>query len=901
MRNAESVSMMISDFVRQGWRRVGAFFHKGPLDRELDAEMASHLEFAIEENVQQGMSEEEARRRAMAEFGGVQQARERQRASRGLPFLDVLGQDTRFTMRTLRRDLGFTIVAMVMLGLGIGANVAVFSVVNTILLRPLPLENSKELVWVAPPPQKCGLSCATYSADAYDEFKAQSRSYTDVTGYMAFSTPDNLRLTGHGNPVPATGIEVMTNFFQTLGVQPQLGRLFTAEDGRHGSHPVVLLENAYWKRQFAGDPAIVGKEIDLNGSSATVVGVLPASFDFGAVFSPGERVDLLSAEIMDDERSWGNIVPMIGRLKPGVTLAQAQGDANRVVPHLCWSEKQPGSCGSYAGKDAGIELRTLKDYVSGRMRRSLELLWGAVGLILLIVCVNLSNLLLARSAARGKEFAMRSALGAQRSRIVRQLLTESLILSAGGAVLGMAIAYGVTFWLTRAGSIALPLLSSIRLDRAAMGWTLLVTLATAFLFGLMPGLKMASGSLQETLKDSGAGAGKGLRHGKIRAALVISEVALACVLVVGAGLLLRSFLRVLDVDLGFAPDHAASIKVDYDDSAPTAEAGEAKLSQIFQRTIARVSALPGVEAAGIVDFLPLGPNRSWGVPTPQGKTFAEGTLPSPLVYVCSPGYFRAMGMRVRGRDFTWDDNLKSQEVVLINAAAARVYWPGEDAVGKVLVSGDEHLHVIGVVDDVHASSVEDEKGWQIYYSTLQKGPEGAQLVIRSKVPPATLAGSVLRALRELNPNQPAAEFRPIRTIVDRAVSPRRFFVLLVGIFAALGLTLAALGIYGVIAYGVTQQTQEIGIRIALGASRVRVQMGVLGKTLALVGVGLVVGTLASEVVARLIASQLFGTQPTDAATYIAMAALLVAVALVAGYLPAWRASRIHPMVALRNQ
>jgi predicted permease len=890
---------MKDGWMRRGWERAQAFFRKASLDCELDAEMASHIEMATEDNMQRGMSAEEARRRAMAEMGGVQQARERQRAARGLPFLDVLGQDMRFTLRTLRRDLGFTIVAVVMLGLGIGANVAVFSVVNTILLRPLPLEYSSRLVWIAPPPAKCGLSCATYSVDAYNEFKAQSRSYEDVTGYFAFSTPENLRLTGHGEPMPVTGIEVMTNFFQTLGVQPALGRLFNADDGRHGSHPAVLLQNAYWKRQFAGDPAIVGKEIDLSGSPATVVGVLPASFDFGAVFMPGERVDLLSAEILDDERDEGNIVPMIGRLKPGVTLGQAQADGLRVLPHLCWGEKYPDSCGMYA-KYGGLELRTLKEYVSGRMRQSLELLWGAVGLILLIVCVNLSNLLLARSAARGKEFAMRSALGAPGYRIVRQLLTESLILAAGGAALGLAVAWAVTYWLTRAGSIALPLLSSIRLDRAALGWTLLVTVATAVLFGLMPGLKMASGSLGETLKDSGAGAGKGLRHGKIRAALVISEVALACVLVVGAGLLLRSFLRVLDVDLGFEPDQAASINLDYDDSAPTAEAGEAKLAQIFQQAIARVSALPGVEAAGIVDYLPLGPNRAWGAPTPQGKKFRDGELPAPLVYVCSPGYFRAMGMRVHGRDFTWDDNLKSQEVVLINAAAARIYWPGEDAVGKVLVSGNETLHVIGVVNDVHASSVENEKGSQIYYSTLQKGPNSAQLVIRSKVPPATLAGSVLRALRELNPNQPAAEFRPIRTIVDRAVSPRRFFVLLVGVFAALGLTLAALGIYGVIAYGVTQQTQEIGIRIALGASRARVQVSVLARTFGLVCAGLVVGTLASMVVARLMTSLLYGTQPTDVPTYVAMAALLLLVALAAGYLPAWRASRINPMVALRN-
>jgi predicted permease len=495
---------------------------------------------------------------------------------------------------------------------------------------------------------------------------------------------------------------------------------------------------------------------------------------------------------------------------------------------------------------------------------------------------------------------MRAALGAGRMRLVRQLLTEALILSGAGAALGLGFAFGVVFWLSHQESIALPLLGTMRIDGEALGWTVLVAMVTAILFGLLPGLRIASGNLHETLKDSGAGSGAGKKHERLRAALVISEVALACVLLVGAGLLLRSFLKVLDVDLGFAPDQAASIEMDYDDNAATAEVGEAKLAHAFQGAIARVSALPGVEAAGIVDYLPLGANRAWGVPVPAGKTFPDGALPSPLVYVCSPGYFRAMGMRVRGRDFTWGDNLKSQEVVLINASAARVYWPGEDAVGKVLVSGKEQLHVIGVVDDVHASSVENETGWQIYYSTLQKAPNAAELVIRSSVPPATLAGSVLGALRELNPKQTAAEFRPIRTIVDRAVSPRRFFVLLVGVFAVLGLTLASLGIYGVIAYSVTRQTQEIGIRMALGAGRGRVQRAVLGKTLVLALVGIAAGTAASFAISKEIASLLFGTEPTDPATYVGMVVLLTAVALVAGYLPARRASRIDPIVALRN-
>jgi predicted permease len=514
--------------------------------------------------------------------------------------------------------------------------------------------------------------------------------------------------------------------------------------------------------------------------------------------------------------------------------------------------------------------------------------------------VNLSNLLLARAAARGKEFAMRSALGASRGRLVRQLLTESLILSGAGAVLGFGLAWGLVIWLAHQGSLALPLLSTLHIDGEVLGWTVLIAVVAALLFGLFPGLRMASGNLQEALKDSGHGTSAGRRHERVRGALVIAEVALACLLLVGAGLLLRSFLKVLEIDLGFQPDHAASIKVEYDDSAPTDVARALKRGEIFQQVIARVSALPGVEAAGIVDYLPLGPNRAWGTPVPQGKTFPEGAVPGPLVYVCTPGYVRAMGMRLHGRDFAWSDGPKSQEVVMINAAAARTYWPGEDAVGKVLMNGKDELHVIGVVDDVHASSVEAEKGWQIYYSAMQNGPNDAQLVIRSRVAPGSLAGSVMHALRELNPSQPAAEFKPVRTIVDRANSPRQFFMLLVGIFAGLGLLLASLGIYGVIAYSVTQRTQEIGIRMALGATRGRVQRGVLARTLWLVLAGIVVGTLGSFVAARAIASLLFGTQPTDPLTYVGMVLLLMLVALVAGYLPARRASRINPMIALRT-
>ena len=482
--------------------------------------------------------------------------------ARGAMTFDMLSQDLKYTLRTLRRDPGFTVIALLILMLAIGANIAVFSVVNTLLLRPLPFSDARELVWIAPPPTKCGLSCATYSTDAYDEFRSGSRSYQDVTGYFAFSSADNLSLNLGGAPIPATSIDVIQNFFQVLGIHAQMGRVFTPDDARNGAAPVVLLTNAWWRRQFHADPNIVGKTFDMNGQQTTVIGVFPASFDFGAVFAPGTKVDAITPlNLYGPPRDWGNIITMIGRLKPGVTLAQARDEAARIAPQMCWNNKHPETCGDYKGAVVPVPL---KDYVSGKLRRSLVVLWSAVAAILLIACVNLSNLLLARASARSKEFAMRGALGAGRWRIARQLLTESLMLASGGAVLGLVLAVVLVSWLAHQGAIALPLLSTLHLDGAALAWTVLIAIFAAVVFGLVPGLRMSSGNLYEALKDAGPGASASRRHERIRSVLVVSEVALACMLLVGAGLLLRSFMRVLQVDLGFQPDRAAAIKLDYE-------------------------------------------------------------------------------------------------------------------------------------------------------------------------------------------------------------------------------------------------------------------------------------------------------------------------------------------------
>lgn len=885
--------------------RVRAFFAKRALDAELDAEFEAHLQLAVDDYVEHGMKAAEARRQALIDFGGVEQAREKQREARGLMQIDILLQDLKYAIRKLLRDPGFTVVAVLILTLGIGANIAVFSVVNTLMLRPLPFPNAQELVWIAPPPAKCGLSCATYSTDAYDEFRVGSRVYQDVTGYYAFSTPGNLRVSiGNGAPVPATGIDVIQNFLQVLGVRPAMGRPFNADDARTGAAPVIMLSDGYWRRQFAADPNIVGKAFDINGKQTTVIGVLPKTFDFGGVFSPGAKIDALTPlSLYGDPRNSGNIVTFIGRMKPGVSLAQARQDAVKVAPSMCWNNRYPDSCGNYK-----VPVPTpLKDYVSGRLHRALTVLWCAVGMILLIACVNLSNLLLARTAARGKEFAMRAALGAGRGRIVRQLLTESLILSAVGAFFGLALAAVLLFWLSHQGAIALPLLNQLHVDGATLGWTVLTATGSAIFFGLVPGLRIAAGNLYEALKDSTAGSGQGRKHERLRAVLVVSEVALACALLVGAGLLLRSFMRVLDVDLGFQPERAAAVKVEYDDSAPTREARLQKRTAIFQQVVSRVSAIPGVEAAGFTDYLPLDRNRSWGTPFPKGVRRPQKINGGPLVYVISPGYLRAMGTGIRGRDFTWDDGPKSEDVVMINQAfghflAGYTHWPNNNAVGQILDGGNGNdLRVVGVTDDVHEETVEGDAGWQIYYPATQQNPSGAELVIRTTLPPAQLASSVLHTLRELNPQQPAAEFKPISLLVDHANSPRRFFMLLVGAFALLGLLLAALGVYGVISYSVTRRTQEIGIRMALGAQAGLIQRQVLSQSLRLVSVGIVLGSAVSVFTAQLVASLLYDTSPWDATIYCTIAAALLAVALVSGYVPARRASRIDPLVALRAE
>ncbi len=895
------------------WRRYDRISGADP-GGDAQAEVAFHLACKTEELITQGWTPEAARNEAARQFGNiraVQKAGERigeqmERRRRVSDYCFECLRDLRYTFRSLRKSPAFTAVAILVLALGVGLNAAVFSVVNTLLLRPLPFPESRELVWFtggksfdAKFRAAGGLSAETYTVDVYREFQRNNRSFQSVTAFQTFYNSLQYKLTGVSEPRQIDAVEVAGNFFPTLGVVPALGRNFTDEEMVKGGRHSAILSYYFWKTQFAADPTIIGKTIDINTSPAavngpvTIVGVLPDSFDFGSVFAPGKKVDLFVPAVMDFWSSWGNTLAVVGRLKPGVTAAQAQDEADRLFPQLKLQHKD-------WFYDYASDLTPIKDHVSGKLRRSLVILWCAVGLILLIVCVNLSNLQLSRAATRSKEFAMRRALGASRGRLVRQLLTESLLLSFAGSALGLALAFGIVYYLSHQSSIALPLLTAIHLDSASLFWTLLTAIAVGILFGLAPALRISVTSIQEAIKENAAGMAAGRSHERFRSILVVSEIALACLLLVGAGLLLRSFLRVLDVDLGFNPTHAATMQTDLPPAANKDQM--AQRTQILRSEIDRVDALPGVQAVGIADMLPLDRNREWGL-TSVGRYHAKDADTGALVYLVTPGYLQAMGMRLlAGRDFSWNDTPDQSPVVIINQAAARREWPGEDPIGKLASGASEKpARVIGVIADVRESALEQKSSPQVYVPMTQNSDvEGATLVVRSRVSPDALAGSILAALRSINPAQPATGLHPLQSLVDRSVSPRRFFVLLVTIFASLGILLAALGIYGVISYSVMQKTQEIGMRIALGATRGRVQRTILAQTLRLAIAGLAIGTVASLGAAHVIASVLFATSPWDPFAYAAMAAVLLAIALLSGYLPALRASRIEPMAALRS-
>ena len=812
------------------------------------------------------------------------------REARRVPTIDSIRQDLRYTFRALGRDRAFTTFAVLIVGLGIGASSTVFSIVNTLLLRPLPFRDPGRLVWIANHNAEDGdMSGATTQVNHFLDLREQNQSFSDVAAYFAFYGVGDNKLTGQGEPERLSGVPVSQNFFQLLGVQPQLGRLFTSEECKWNGPRTVLLSHGLWARRFAADPGIVGRALRLNDEPVTVIGVLPASFDFASVFTPGSRIDLYFPFPMSAETNrWGNTLAIVGRLKPGVALPTAQAEATILSKRFTEAHRKDRN-------DFAASLSSLGDHVRGRVRPALIVLACAVGVVMLIVCANLSNLLLARTATRQKEIAIRTALGAGRWRLIRQMLTESIVLSCCGAALGVLLAVAGTRAMAHLQAISIPLLENVRVDATALGFTLLTAVLAGLIFGLVPALHIPATGLHDALKDTSRSSTAARGHAWARSMLVVSEIAFACVLLVGAGLLIRSFLRVLDVNLGFQPESAVAVRVDPSQQYKT----QAQQNTYFDEVLRRTRDIRAISAAGLTDALPLGRNRSWGMGV-KGHNYKDGENPEAFVRIVSDGYLRAMGIPlIAGRDITQRDTTSTEPVILINQTMARKVFPGENAIGQILIP-DKERRVVGIVSDVRHLALEQGSGSEMYIPIRQIGDYASvDLVFRTTLPPAQLATAVRNDLKSIAPDLPASDFRTIQQLVDKAVSPRRFIVMLLGGFALFALVLASLGIYGVISYSVNQRTQEIGIRMALGASAADLQSRIILQTLGLAAIGMLAGSAVSWILARALSGLLYGVTPADPITFLGMLIVLTAVAALAGYLPARRASRIDPMVALR--
>ncbi len=802
-------------------------------------------------------------------------------------FLENFAQDLRYAVRTLQRDAGFTTFAILIIGLGVGASATVFSVVNALLVRPLPFDNPQRLVWIANH-DTGGLSGQTTQVGYLLDLRAHNRSYEDIAAYFAFYGVGDSLLSGDGEPERLSGVPVSHNFFPLLGVQPLIGRQFSADECKWNGPKAVMLGYGLWERRFASDSRLVGHTILLNNEPFTVAGVLPRTFDFASVFAPGSHIDLYFPFPLSDETNrWGNTLAMIGRLKPGVSASQAQAELKILAPQFSQAHPERNSFEGYVGP--------LAEHVSGRLRLALTVLACAVGVVMMIVCANLLNLLLARTATRQKEIAVRAALGAGRGRLIRQMLTEGLTLSCCGAALGVVLAVGGTRLLAHLDAISIPLLHSVRTDGTALTFTLLVAVMAGVVFGLAPAIQVQSGMLHDALKDSNRGSSAGHGRSWVRSALVVSEIAFACVLLVGTGLLVRSFVRVMDVNLGFRPEQAVAVRVDPESQYKT----QAQRNAYFDELLRRAREIPGVEAAGLTDALPLGRNRTWGAPA-KGQVYPKGKFPTAFVRIVTDGYVGAMGIPLRsGRDLSQSDGATNNPVMLINETMARTLFPDQNPLGKIVGACGER-QVVGVVGDVRHLALEQGAGMEMYLPIRQcQDAASVDLVIRSQMPAAQLATAVRAGLKPVVPNLPGAEFRSVQSLVDKAISPRRFVVLLLAGFTVFALTLASLGIYAVVSYGVTQRTQEIGIRMALGASARNLQGTIVRQTLGLAGVGLVIGTAASWVLARALGGLLYGVTSRDPVTFVGMAIVLTLVSTIAGYLPAVRASHIDPSIALR--
>jgi putative ABC transport system permease protein len=812
--------------------------------------------------------------------------------------MENLISDIRYAVRVLLSNRGFTAIAVLALALGIGANTAIFSVVDSVLLRPLPYKDSDKLVVVWEHNRPRSNDTNTVSPANFIDWSEQNGAFEEMSAFVDL----RMNLTGVSDPEEIPVQFATANLFSVLRANAAIGRTFAPDEGEQGKDRVVVLSHGLWVRRFGGDPGLVNQSIKLNGSDYTVIGVMPPDFQLYVKpkrVSAGKKAELwVPLGFSQQSRiRRGRFLFAVARMKPDVTLAQAQGEMDAIAARF--EEQYPDFNTGW-----GVNLVPVREQFSGEIRRALMVLLGAVGFVLLIACANIANLLLARAAARQKEIAIRTALGAGRWRIIRQLLTESVILAIAGGAVGVLVAlWGVELLL---GFAPRDLLGVDRggIDFRVLGFTSLVTILTGLIFGFIPALEASRSQLNETLKEGGRDSRSGARSHRLRNIFVVAEVAMALVLLVGSGLMIRSFIRLQSVNAGFDPKNLLTARLALPGSKYREEHQRVSF---FRNLVERIEAMQGVRSAAAISFLPfagLGAATSIeivGRPEPPA-----GERPVADVRVVHPNYFDTMGIRLLdGRSFTQAEANEARRVVIINETMARSYWPDENPLGKQVVINmkDENLpnEIIGIVSDSRHAGLDIPIRAMTYWPHSELTYSAMTVVVRAESNPQALAGAIRQEVLNLDPDQPIADVRTMESILGESVARSRFSAVLLTTFAVLALALAALGVYGVLSYTVAQRTHEIGIRMALGAGQQDVLKLVVAHGMKLVLAGVAIGTLASIGLTRLIAGLLFEVSATDPATFVVIALVLTAVALLACFIPARRATKVDPMVALRYE
>lgn len=806
--------------------------------------------------------------------------------------MDKLLQDLKFGFRSMMKSPGFTLVAVLTLALGIGANTAIFSVVNAAMIRPLPYADADRLMRVFHAYPKLNMPGGVTVSPAYfDYYRLNAKSFESLAAMTGFRAPQNM--TGKGDPERVQTITTTWNLFDLLGARPMMGRTFVAQEDQPGSNRVAVLSYGLWQRTFGGDRGVLGKPVTLDGADYTVIGVMPKEFEYPAEAELWVPIAFTPTDL----NSGTEYLDVIGKLRPGASQPQANAELEKITQDLV---KRDNGGNNEAGWY--VYSTPMRDAAVGEMRTAVLVLLAAVGCVLLIACANVANLLLARASARQKEIAIRGALGASRWRMFRQLVTEGVLLSILGGICGLALGYWGLDLLLSTVPIQIPGFIRIHVDATVMIFTFVLAIFTGVLFSAAPAMQLSNWGLNDALKEGGRTSGAGGRH-TLRSGIIVAELAVSLVLLIGAGLLIKSFIRIQQANPGFNPSNVLTMAI----ALPEAKYKEQQQPQFFTQVLARVSTLPGVTSASATMTLPLqgGMTSSFSI---EGKQFRVD--PHAHVATISPKYFDTMQIPViNGRTFADTDNETALPVAILDMKAANAYFPNENAIGKRVMftfEGTEQKRIwreiVGVVGAVkHNSPIQDETKGQVYIPYQQLPMPFMNLVLRTGTDPKSLVGAVRREIQGVDSTQPVQRIRTMEEALDEFVARPRFNMLLLGTFALLALVLAAIGVYGVMAFSVTQRTHEIGVRMALGAQRTDVLSMILKQALRLAGIGLVVGLVGSFVATRVLATLLFGVKTTDPATFLMISALLALIATAASCIPALRATRIDPMIALRYE